>query len=128
MQVEPNQKQEQDVPRPEDRLVGFVNTKAEKDAIVEALHEAGYPDSKIMVLFDKRGIEQLKQLHEKFFFSDPEYQVIEFGIKELQAGHYCLSVEVEDRDAAAAITDLATRLGGHGFQYIGLWVTERLSK
>lgn len=128
MQVKPFKDAEQGTPPPEGRLIGFANTKAELDAVVGAFHAAGYDDSRITILAGEAGIERLKNLDNSFFFSDPEYQVIEFGLKELEAGHYSVGVEVDDRDSAAALTEMATRLGGHSFQYIGPWVSERFTK
>jgi len=128
MQVKPFKDAEQDLPPPEGRLIGFVNTKEELDAIIDALHSAGYDDSRLTILAGSEGIERLQNLDEKFFFSDPEYQVAEFGLKELEAGHYSIGVEVDDRDSAAALSEMATRLGGHSFQYIGPWVSERFTK
>jgi len=119
---------EEQLPPLEGRLIGFANTKPELDAVLQALHSLGYSDSRITVLSGPEGIDRLTHLDEEFFFSDPEYRVIEFGLKELEAGHFSIGVEVEDRDAAARITDLATSVGGHSFQYIGVWVSERLSK
>jgi len=133
MQVKPfkdndENEQEEQLPPLEGRLIGFANTKPELDAIVDALHSQGYSDSRITVMSGPEGIHRLTHLDEEFFFSDPEYQAIEFGLKELEAGHFLVAIEVEDRDAAARITELATSRGGHSFQYIGVWVSERLSK
>lgn len=128
MQVKPFKDADADLPSPEGKLIGFVNTKSELDAVIEAFHSAGYDNSRITVLTGEEAIEQLKNLDEKFFFSDPEYQIIEFGLKELKAGHYSIGVEVEDRDSAATLSGLAERRGGHGFQYIGTWVSGRFAK
>jgi len=128
MQVKPFKDSEQDTPPPEGRLIGFANTKEELDAVVGAFHSAGCDDSRITILAGETGIERLKNLDDSFFFSDPEYQVVEFGLKELEAGHYSIGVEVDDRDSAAALSELATRFGGHSFQYIGPWVSERFTK
>jgi len=128
MQVKPSKDPEQELPAPEGRLIGFANTKAELDAITDALHSAGCRDSRILVLAGNDGIEHLKNMDEKFFFSDPENLALEFALKELEADHYCLIVEVDDRDSAAALSDMATRFGGHSFRYIGTWVSERFTK
>jgi len=128
MQVKPFKDPEQELPSPEGRLIGFANTKPELDAVVESLHSAGCRDSRILILSGHDGIEHLKNMDEKFFFSDPEYQALEFALKELEADHYCLIVEVDDRDSAAALSEMATRVGGHSFRYIGPWISERFTK
>jgi hypothetical protein len=96
------------------------------DAIVAAFRSGGHPS--VTVWSGSAGIEQLKDLDEEFFFSDPEYLAIEFAIKELEGGHSCLAVEVDNRAAAASLTETATRLGGHGFRYVGPWISERFTK
>jgi hypothetical protein len=49
-----------------------------------------------MALQSEDGIEMLKRLRKNFFFGDGEDATIEFALKELRAGHYCLRIEVKD--------------------------------
>jgi hypothetical protein len=118
----------QDLPPPEGRAIGFVDTKEEFEAVTHALNVAGYADSKIIVLQGEEGIVMLQRLQKGFNFGDGEDDVMEFSIQELQAGHYALGVEVEDRASALRVIDLTTPLGAHSFGYFGTWVNERLTR
>jgi hypothetical protein len=62
-----------------------------------------------------------------FYFGDSEDEVIEHSKLELSRGHYSIAVDVNDHDEAARVSTFAQSLGGHGFRYFGIWVTEQLS-
>jgi hypothetical protein len=127
MTVEPVHDHGQKLPVPQGRAIGFVDTKPQCEAIVRALNAAGYPDSKITILFGDEGVHLLKRL-EGFFFSDAELGLIKFSEQQLRLGHYGLGIEVEDRDEAVRVTSLCTPLGGHSFDYFGTWFNERLTR
>jgi hypothetical protein len=118
----------QDLPPPEGRAIGFVDSKEEFDAVSNALTVAGYPDSKVIALHGEEGIDMLQRLQKGFNFGDGEDSIMEFSIEELRAGHYALGVEVEDRAGALRVIDLTTPLGAHSFGYFGTWVNERLTR
>jgi hypothetical protein len=63
-----------------------------------------------------------------FNFGDGEDAIVDFSIKELQAGHYALCIEANDREAALQAVSLAEPLGGHSFSYFGVWMNERLTR
>jgi hypothetical protein len=128
MVVQPVENKGQEISPPEGRVMGFVNSKAEFDAVIKALNDAGYTGSKVTVLCGDDGVRVLEGLNDSFFFSDPEYQFVARGLNELREGHYALAVEVDDKEDAVKITELVTPLGGHSFRYFGFWVSERLSK
>ena len=70
----------------------------------------------------------LKRLQKTFNFGDGEDAIMEFSIKELQAGHYALGIEAKDRADALRAASLSEPLGAHSFSYFGTWVNERLTR
>jgi hypothetical protein len=126
--VEPTTFRGQELPIPESRVIGFVDTDEQLQAIVKNLNRAGIPDSKIRSLHGPDGIQMLEGLRSIRFFGDFERAVADFGIQELQNGHYSLSVAVKDRDEALRVAEIAEANGGHSFTYFGKWVNEQLTK
>lgn len=128
MVVKPVIDRGQELDTPEMRAIGFVDTKEQFDAVTQALKAAGCSDSNIIALQGTDGIEMLKRLQKSFNFGDGEDALMEFSIKELQAGHYALSIEVKDRASALQVTSLSEPLGAHSFSYFGTWENERLTR
>ncbi len=118
----------QKLPKPEGRVIGFVDSKPAFDAVAKMLQGEGYSDSQIIALHGDDGVALLERLEGgTFFFADAETEVIKFGIDELRAGHYAIAVEVADREEALRVAQLATNQGAHSFGYFGTWVSERFS-
>jgi hypothetical protein len=126
--VEPTKFHGQELPIPESRVIGFVDTNENLQAIAKSLNAAGIPDSKIRSLYGPDGIQMLEALRRTLFFGDFERAVADFGIQQLQDGHYSVSVAVKDRDEALRVTSIAQANGGHSFTYFGKWVNEQLTK
>ena len=118
----------QELARPDAQAIGFVDTKEQFDAVTQALKAAGYADASIVALQGADGIEMLKRLQTTFNFGDDEDAIMEFSIKELQAGHYALCIEAKDRASAVQVASLAEPLGAHSFSYFGTWENERLTR
>ena len=112
---------------PEGKVVGFLDSQDEFEAFAAALQDAGFSSTGITSLHGEDGIHLLERLKEhSFFFADSENNIIEYSIREVQQGHYAVSVEVRDRKQALEILSLAKPHGGHGFTYFGMWVSEQL--
>ncbi|HXY33230.1 MAG TPA: hypothetical protein VEI07_03320 [Planctomycetaceae bacterium] len=126
--LEPTRFHGQELPVPESRVIGFADTNEQLQAIAKSLNEAGIPNSKIRSLHGPDGIQLLENLRRTLFFGDFERAVADFGVQELQDGHYSLSVAVKDRDEALRVTNIAEGHGGHSFTYFGKWVNEQLTK
>ncbi len=118
----------QELVTPEMQAIGFVDTKEQFDAVTQALKAAGYAESSIIALQGADGIAMLKRLQKTFNFGDGEDTIMEFSIKELQAGHYALGIEAKDREGATRVACLSEPLGAHSFSYFGTWVNERLTR
>ena len=128
MTVKPVIDHGQELARPEGQAIGFVDTKEQFDAVTQALKAAGYADANIIALQGEDGIEMLKRLQKTFNFGDGEDAIMEFSIKELQAGHYALCIEANDRASAVQVASLSEPLGAHSFSYFGTWENERLTR
>jgi hypothetical protein len=126
--IEPISDRGQDLPVPEGKTIGFVDTEAELQALVQALNKAGYPESKIRVLHGHDGVDLLERLRDVAFFGDWERAVAEKGIHELKHGHYSFAVAVRDRDEALRVADVVEPYGGHSVTYFGKWINEQLTK
>jgi len=126
--IQPIEDRGQELPVPEAKTIGLVDTEAQFNAINHALNDAGYPDSKIRALHGRDGVEMLERLRDVAFFGDWERAVADQCIHELKRGHYAFSVAVGDRDEAIRVSDIAEPYGGHSFNYFGKWVNEQLTK
>src|SRR6185295_4080777 len=98
MAVKPVIDQGQDLATPEGQAIGFVDTQEQFAAVTKALKAAGYPDSKIIALHGADGLVMLVRQQNTFNFGAGEDAIMEFSIKELQAGHYALCIEANDRE------------------------------
>src|SRR6478609_3783408 len=128
MTVKPVIDHGQELVRPEGQVIGFVDTREQFDAVAQALKAVGYADANVIALQGDHGIAMLERLQKTFNFGDGEDAIMEFSIKELQAGHYALCIEANDRAAALRAANLAEPLGAHSFSYFGIWVNERLTQ
>jgi hypothetical protein len=126
--IEPVKDRGQELPVPEGKTIGFVDTEIQLDAITRALNEAGYPDSAISSLHGSDGVHMLERLRDVAFFGDWERAVADKGIAELEQGHYSFAVAVKNRDEALRIADITEPFGGHSINYFGKWVNEQLTK
>ena len=45
----------------------------------------------------------------------------------MKKGHYAVAVDIDNREDAARMADIAKQQDGHGFAYFGKWVSEQLS-
>lgn len=128
MTAKPVQDRGQKLPKPEGRVIGFVDSQPVFDAVAKLLQREGYADSQIIALHGEDGIRLLERTQGgSFFFADAEPDVIKVGIEELQAGHYSIVVEVADREEALRVAQLATNEGAHSFAYFGTWISEKFS-
>jgi len=128
MAVKPVIDHGQELATPEGQAIGFVDTEAQFAAVAQALKAAGYADSNIIALQGDDGIAMLQRLQNTFNFGDGEDAIMELSIKELEAGHYALCIEANDRAAALRVASLAEPLGAHSFSYFGIWMNERLTR
>ena len=128
MTVKPVIDHGQKLSRPQGQTIGFVDTKDQFDAVTKTLKAAGYNEPTISALKGEAGVDMLERLQEMFNFGDGEDALMELSIKELGAGHYLLSVRVEDQADAVRVASLSEPLGAHSFSYFGTWVNERLTR
>jgi len=128
MTVKPVIDHGQRLTRPEGQAIGFVDTKEQFDAVIKAVKAAGYAEASISALKGEDGVDMLERLQVTFNFGDGEDAFVESSLKELQAGHYAISIQAEDRADAMRAANLSEPRGAHSFSYFGTWVNERLTR
>jgi hypothetical protein len=128
MSVQPVVDHGQELAVPKDQAIGFVDTKDQFQAVTQALKEAGYADAQIVALQGADGIEMVKRLQATFYFGDGEDALIQTSLRELEAGHYAMTIAAKDRDDALRAVSVSEAHGAHSFSYFGTWVNERLTR
>ena len=128
MAVKPVIDHGQELARPGGQAIVFVDTRKQFDAVTKALKASGYADSSIVALLGEDGVDLVERLQETFNFGDGEDAFMESSLKELQAGHYAISIKAEDRADAVRAVSISEPLGAHSFSYFGMWVNERLTR
>jgi hypothetical protein len=128
MTVKPVIDHGQELTRPDGQVIGFVDTKDQFDVVTQALKAAGYAEANVTALQGEDGVDMVERLQETFNFGDGEDAFIESSLKELEAGHYAISIKAEDRTDALRAAALLEPLGAHSFSYFGTWVNERLTR
>jgi len=127
MNVEPTPDFGQEAAPFEGRVIGYADTQAQVDAIVEALESAGYAEEKISVLAGEDGIQILNRTLKEFFFGDGEDQSLIMGLDELRHGHFVVEVEVDSRRQAVDVANTSAPHGGRTFTYFGTLMNEQLT-
>ncbi len=124
MSVEPTRDEGQQLPSPNGRVIGAVDTKAKLDEAVSALRTAGF--EKMEVLHGPDGIELMKRLRGVFFLGDEEASIIKRNITELEKGHYIIAIHASSRGAKQA-AEIAASHGVRSLTHFGMWVNTRLT-
>lgn len=127
MNVEPTPDFGQEAPSFVGRVIGFADTQAQCDAIVDALEESGIAEEQIAILAGEDGIHILNRTLKEFFFSDGEDQSLIMGLEELRRGHFVVEVEVENRRQAVDVANTSAPHGGRTFTYFGSLMNEQLT-
>ena len=128
MSVQPLDDHDQEMPAPQGHAIGFANSKAICDEIVEALNAADVPDSAMTVLSGEDGIHLLKRMMGGSLWGETAENVMNQGVIELNHGHFAIIVETKNRDEAVIAANIATAHGGHSFNHFGVLSDERLTK
>ena len=98
MPIEPLADHGQKLPPPAGKVIGFVDTEENFEALTQALQRVGFPADKITSIHGEDGLHLLDRLkHRSFFFSDSEDGIIQASIDELRKGHYAVAVDIDDR-------------------------------
>lgn len=104
------------------RVIGFVDTEADLQAILQALEAAGFAKTTVAVFQGAHGIRCLEQLRTEIS-SDDEKDVIDSCLEELRSGHIGIELEVENQDQARLIAETAAQFHARHFTYFGPWST-----
>jgi hypothetical protein len=127
MTAKPLRESGHEVPPPQGHVIGFVDTRAEYEAVTKVLRDAGYPDSKLTVLQGDEGIHILEPDEDAFEFGEAESRMMHNSMIQLREGHYRLEIAVANREEALRVTRLITPHGAHTVGYYGSVVSELLT-
>ena len=112
---------------PEGHAIAYVDTQEQVDKIIEILTGAGFDNDRLIILHGAEGIELIHQEDRKFYFGDGEDSLLDHAVQELTAGNFLLGVQVEDRDEALRVLQLAEPVGARRFSYYGTWINEQMT-
>ena len=118
----------QELPKLQGHTVGFVDTHAECEAMVQALNKAGFSEAAITVFHGEDEVHLLESLMDGSSWGESAEEVLKQGTLELRSGHFVVCVEVQDADEAAAVAAVSTQCGVHGIYHFGTMVDTRLTK
>jgi hypothetical protein len=113
---------------PQGHAIAYVDTQEQVDTILDILRQAGFDEDRLTVLHGQAGIDLVHQEDRKFYFGDGEDSLLDHALQELEAGNFLLGVQVEDRDGALRVLQLAEPAGARRFSYFGTWINERMTK
>jgi hypothetical protein len=121
--VDPTEK----IPSPQGHVIGFVDSQSNCDALVQELSTAGFPRSVVAVLNGPEGEQFLTKMFAASSWGEASEQMMKQSEIELSHGHLGLMIEANDHDQAVIAANIAKKHGGHGFQYFGELVDEKLT-
>jgi hypothetical protein len=123
MSLQPLKDEGQTLGKLDGRLIGILDTRAQVDAAVSALHGAGIPDSDLILLHGQDGINLIQRFEkEHWFFSDLPASLFCRDKSVLAEGRYALGIKVPNGQRAREIAALMKEHGGHGFMHFGMFV------
>jgi hypothetical protein len=122
---------------PYNTVVGVVDDPKQLDATVQGLVDTGFAESQVSVLCGRRGVEMIDAkgtrkglLARVFRMVDglgEEREHTEHHVRELEAGHFIVVVDVVDEAAKGRARDAMKSHGGHFINYYSRWSTEDLT-
>jgi hypothetical protein len=128
MRVQPLEDHDQAMPAPAGHAIGFVDSEAACDQVLQALVAAGFPESTIRVLSGEDGVHLLKRSMGGSLWGEAAEAALAEGVLQLNHGHFVLFIDTRDRNQAMTAANIAKEHGGHGFSHFGLLMDERLTK
>ena len=123
MSLQPLKDEGQTLDKLDGRLIGVLDTRAQVDAAISALHSAGIPDSDLILLKGQDGINLIQRFEKaQWFFSDLPDELVSRDKSVLAEGRYVLGIKVPNGRRAREIAALMKEHGGHGFMHFGMFV------
>jgi hypothetical protein len=117
--------------------VGVVDNPDELDATVKGLIDSGFGESEVFVLCGKRGVEMIDPKGKRKGLLARVFRMVDgmgeerehtaHHVKELEAGHFIVGVEVADQAAKEQARDAMKSHGSHFINYYSRWSTEDLA-
>jgi precorrin-6B methylase 2 len=108
-----------------DRVTGFVETRAQLDALAKALEKVGMRQIEVMAgeggeaYLDHREHSSVALV--SFIFGDAETETLPRYLEAVKQGYFVFAVSVE-RENAALIAETAKAVGAKDVVHFGRWV------
>jgi len=123
MSLQPLKDEGQTLGKLDGLLIGVLDTRAQIDAAVSAVHGAGIPDSDLILLHGQDGINLIQRSTKVYwFFGDLPAELVRRDKSVLAEGRYVLGIKVPNGRRAREIAALMKEHGGHGFMHFGMFV------
>lgn len=118
----------QELPKLQGHTIGFVETHAECEAMIQALNKAGFSDATITVFHGAEEVPLLESLMDGSSWGESAEEVLKQGTLELRSGHFVVCIEVQNAEEADTVAAISTQCGVHGIYHFGVLVDTRLTK
>ncbi len=118
----------QELPKLQGHTIGFVDTRAECEAMTQALNKAGFSNAAITVLHGEEEVHLLESLMGGSSWGESAEEVLKQGTIELRSGHSVVCIGVQNADEAATVAAVSTQCGVHGIYHFGILVDTRLTR
>lgn len=118
----------QELPKLQGHTIGFVDTRAECEAMTQALNKAGFSNAAITVLRGEEEVHLLESLMGGSSWGESAEEVLKQGTIELRSDHSVVCIEVQNADEAATVAEVSTQCGVHGIYHFGILVDTRLTR
>jgi len=113
---------------PVGHVIGFVETRAECDDVINTWLSMGVARDRILMLGGDDGLERFHAMMDNSQWGEESQRLLKEGDQELAEGHYVICVEAPQRADALRIAKAAQSQGGHGFAHFGRLVDERFTR
>ncbi len=118
---------ERKTPELQGHALGIVDRPADCETLTKSLISGDFPSARIIVLQGADGMRRLQAIMDGSRWGESVEEFLEYGARELQAGHCVVCVEVHDAVEAQTVAAISTQHGGHHICHLGSVVDARLT-
>ena len=123
-----SQRHEDQAPtNPVGQVIGFVETRAECDDVIDAWRAMGITIDRVVILGGDDGLSRFHEMMDSSKCGEEAERLLKEGDQELSEGHFVACVKAPVRNDAVQIAKVAESRGGYGFAHFGTLVDERLT-
>lgn len=115
----PEQEQGQPLPELPGHALGIFEQDYDRVGFTDAIAQAGFPNSEIMVFEGPDGQSLVRRMLDGFRWGESAEAFLKQAVSELERGHCVVSVAVSDARSAEQIARVAGRFGGRAVFHFG---------